>query len=71
MVIDTILTLGAPYPEDQRYDSSELRSELRFRVQKGNDTRDYEILDRLTDDQAAPPVRYYNDKAKTALPNPL
>ena len=49
MVIDTILTLEAPYPGDARYDYPELRPELRFHVKRQSVTRDYVIRDRLTD----------------------
>jgi hypothetical protein len=55
MVIDTILTLGAPFPGNHRYDSSELCPELRFRVHKSDDTPDYEILDRLANDRVIVP----------------
>jgi hypothetical protein len=48
IMVDTILTLEAPFPGDYRYDSSDLRPELRFRVCKEEETHDYEILDRLT-----------------------
>ena len=48
MVVDTILTLEAPYPGDTRYDAPHLRPELRFHVKLLDRTRDYIIRDRLT-----------------------
>jgi hypothetical protein len=81
MVIDTILTLGAPFPGDHQYDSSELRPELRFRVRKSNDTPDYEVLDRLANDRVVVPrvllenevfdISYwYAEQRSRALPDP-
>jgi hypothetical protein len=35
MMVDTSLTLEAPFPGGYRYDSSDLRPELRFRVREG------------------------------------
>jgi hypothetical protein len=48
MVIDSILTMEAPFPGDEQYDSSTLRPELRFYVHQDTITRDYSIDDRLT-----------------------
>ena len=48
MVVDTILTLEAPYPGDARYTYPELRPELRFYIKRLVATRDYVINDRLT-----------------------
>ena len=48
MVVDSILTLGAPFPGDCRYDCPTLRPELRFHVHKNNNTPDYVVKDRLT-----------------------
>ena len=49
MVVDTILTLEAPYPGDPQYNPAGLRPELRFYVKRIASTLDYVIRDRLTD----------------------
>ena len=38
MVADTILTLGQPYPGDERYPMGELRPEMRFWMVQGSET---------------------------------
>ena len=48
MVIDTILTLGCPFPGDNRFDAPTFRPELRFHVQRHPMIRDYVIRDKLT-----------------------
>ena len=48
MVIDTILTLGAPFPGDSQFDAPDMRPELRFHVRRHPMIRDYVIRDKLT-----------------------
>ena len=48
MVVDTILTLEAPFPGDTRYDAPRMRPELRFHIKRLGYTRDYVLTDRLT-----------------------
>jgi hypothetical protein len=47
MIADTILTLEAPYPGDERFNSACLRPELRFHVYQ-NGLSIYVVKDRLT-----------------------
>ena len=47
MMVDTILTLEAPFPGDTRYDAPRMRPELRFYVKWLDHTCDYVLTDRL------------------------
>ena len=51
MIIDSILTLNAPFPGDEWYHPFDLRPELRFYVRRKDETRDCVIDDRLTGNQ--------------------
>ena len=51
MVVDSILTMEAPFPGDYRYDAPSLRPELRFHVHRNSNTPDYIVKDRLTSER--------------------
>ena len=47
MVIESILTLEAPFPEDELYESSHLHPEAHFHVRRNTNTCDYTINNQL------------------------
>lgn len=48
MVVDSILTMEAPFPGDHFFEVPTLRPELRFHVSRDEKTSSYEVVDRLT-----------------------